>query len=60
MDILNLNFDTKDENQESDLIIWEDCGDKQRPNILYDSSKTNNVMDVKYSVIDGITKIELL
>ena len=63
MTISSLNFDTKNKHQSQDLVIWEECGDGKRPNILYDSSKTDNVMDVDYvkcSVTGDITKIELL
>lgn len=59
----NVYADLKNENQESDLIIWEDVGDQ--PRILYDSHKTNNDIDylksmgIHISVTGHITKVEL-
>jgi len=62
----SIHIDTKNKNQSSDLFIWEETRDGARPNILYDSHKTNNDMEylkkVGISIIetDNVTKVELL
>lgn len=58
-------MDLRNDKQESDLFIWEECGDNKRPNILYDSHKTNNDTEylrsrgVHISDIGTVTKCKL-